>query len=86
MFPPANAPVLVAPGSHRLGHIAEADVPAVVQRYGVAVCTAVAGDIWLYATAILHASKAATNPGHRRVLHVDYAACDLPGGLQWLGI
>jgi ectoine hydroxylase-related dioxygenase (phytanoyl-CoA dioxygenase family) len=84
--PASNAPLLVAPGSHRLGRIAEADVPAVVQRYGVAACTAVAGDIWLYATPILHASQAATNSGHRRVLQVDYAACDLPGGLQWLGI
>lgn len=84
--PVINAPLLVAPGSHRLGRISEADVPDVVQRCGMAACTAVAGDIWLYATPILHASQAATNPGHRRVLQVDYAACDLPGGLQWLGI
>lgn len=84
--PVTNAPLLVAPGSHRLGRIAEADVPAVVQRCGVAACSAVAGDIWLYATPILHASQTATNPGHRRVLQVDYAARDLPGGLQWLGI
>jgi Phytanoyl-CoA dioxygenase (PhyH) len=83
--PLTNAPLLIAPGSHRLGRIAEADVPDVVQRCGVATCTAIAGDIWLYATPILHASQAATNPGHRRVLQVDYAACDLPG-LQWLGI
>ena len=84
--PATNAPLLVAPGSHRLGRIAEAEVPAVVQRCGVATCTAVAGDVWLYATPILHASAAATDLGHRRVLQVDYAACDLPGGLRWLGI
>jgi hypothetical protein len=84
--PMTNAPLLVAPGSHRLVRISEADVPDVVQRCGVAICAAAAGDIWLYATPILHASQAATNPGHRRVLQVDYAACDLPGGLQWLGI
>ena len=84
--PATNAPLLVAPGSHRLGRIAEADVPAVVQRCGVATCTAVAGDVWLYATPIPHASAAATDLGHRRVLQVDYAACDLPGGLRWLGI
>jgi ectoine hydroxylase-related dioxygenase (phytanoyl-CoA dioxygenase family) len=84
--PVTNAPLLVAPGSHRFGRIAEADVPAAVQRCGVATCTAVAGDIWLYATSILHASEAATTPGRRRVLQVDYAACELPGGLRWLGI
>lgn len=76
MCPVTNAPLLVAPGSHRLGRMAEADVPAVVQRCGVAACTAVAGDVWLYVTPILHASKAATDPGHRRVLQVDYAASD----------
>ena len=84
--PPGNAPLLVAPGSHRLGRIPEAEVPAVVRRCGTAACLAGAGDIWLYATPILHASAAAVTPGHRRVLQVDYAATDLPGGLRWLGV
>jgi len=44
------------------------------------------GDVWLYATPILHASDAAVEPLHRRVLQVDYAADWLPGGLEWLGI
>ena len=84
--PETNAPLLVAPGSHRLGCIPEADVPGVVERCGVAVCTAVAGDVWLYATPILHASKAATAASRRRVLQVDYAINELPGGLRWLGV
>ncbi|WP_315741622.1 MULTISPECIES: phytanoyl-CoA dioxygenase family protein [unclassified Bradyrhizobium] len=83
--PEGNAPLLIAPGSHRLGRIAEADVPAVVARCGTAVCDAEPGDIWLYSTPILHASEAATRPGHRRVLQVDFAADELPGGLEWLG-
>ena len=82
--PATNAPLLVAPGSHRLGRIAEADVRSVVQRCGTAVCYATAGDVWLYATPILHASAAA--PAHRRVLQVDFASRELPGGLQWLGV
>jgi hypothetical protein len=45
-----------------------------------------AGDVWLYATAILHASDRADNPRRRRVLHVDFAGCDLPGGLEWSGL
>ena len=43
-------------------------------------------DIWLYATPILHASGAALEPTHRRVLQVDFAAGELPGGLKWLGV
>jgi len=84
--PPANAPLLVAPGSHRLGRIAVAAVPDVVRRCGSVACVADAGDIWLYATPILHASEAAAEAHRRRVLQVDFGADDLPGGLRWLGI
>lgn len=84
--PADNAPLLVAPGSHRRGRIAEDDIAAVVQECGVRECLAEAGDVWLYATPILHASDASRRPGHRRVLQVDYAAQGLPGGLEWLGI
>ncbi len=32
---------------------------------------------------LLHASASGTNPGHRRVIHLEYAAVSLPGGLEW---
>jgi Phytanoyl-CoA dioxygenase (PhyH) len=73
--PATNAPLLIAPGSHKLGRIAESDVREVEP-----------GDIWLYATPILHASEAAAEPFHRRVLQVDFAVGQLPGGLEWLGV
>ena len=57
-----------------------------MERCGTAVCEAEAGDVWLYATPILHASEAAKVPTRRRVLQVDYAAGDLPGGLEWAGV
>jgi hypothetical protein len=78
-----NAPLRIALGSHRLGRVA-AD-----QAYGVAasgaqkVCHAEVGDIWAYRTPILHTSDRAKTPTRRRVLQVDYADFDLPGGLEW---
>src|SRR5262245_59420751 len=84
--PATNAPLLIAPGSHRLGRIPETEVPRVVHQCGTFACLADAGDTWVYATPILHASKAATEPAHRRVLQVDYAVGELPGGLKWLGV
>jgi hypothetical protein len=84
--PMTNAPLLVAPGSHRLGRISESCVPRVVAAYGVAACLAEVGDIWLYSTLILHASEAAAEPRRRRVLQVDFATGGLPGGLRWLGV
>jgi hypothetical protein len=84
--PETNAPLLIAPGSHRLGRIPEAEVQAIVQRCGTATCYAEAGDIWIYKTLILHASDAASKPDHRRVLQVDFVDFDLPSGLRWLGV
>ena len=84
--PADNAPLLIAPSSHALGAIPEGEVDEVVERCGTVVCTAEAGDVWLYATPTLHASEVAARPTRRRVLQVDYAAEDLPYGLQWLGV
>ena len=81
-----NAPLLVVPGSHRLGRIAEPAIVAVAERLGSAACEAERGDLWLYAAPILHASARAAAPGRRRVLQLLYSAEDLPGGLDWLGV
>jgi hypothetical protein len=84
--PDGNAPLLIAPGSHLFGRIPVSEVEAVVQKCGTFVCLAQSGDVWLYATPILHASAAASNAGHRRVLQVDFAAEALPCGLEWSGV
>lgn len=78
-----NAPLLVAPGSHRLGLIAEDAIEGVVGQLGEAVCLAGAGEVWLYRTLILHASARAGPGRHRRVLQIDLSADGLPGGLRW---
>jgi len=84
--PADNAPLLIAPGSHRLGRIAEDALGDVVERCGTAACLAAAGDLWVYATSIVHASATAQGSGRRRVLQVDYSAQALPQGLDWLGV
>lgn len=84
--PDTNAPLLIAPGSHRLGRIAERDIEASVARCGTFACMAERGDVWLYATPILHASARAARPEHRRVLQVDFSAQPLPAALDWLGV
>lgn len=83
---PDNAPLKIAPGSHRFGRIEESRISEVVNKCGTATCLADRGDVWLYSTPILHSSEAARVPARRRVLQIDYAACKLPGGLEWAGI
>jgi hypothetical protein len=84
--PATNAPLLIAPGSHTIGRIPISSIEDIVRRCGTRECLAEAGDVWLYATPILHASTAASSPAHRRVLQVDFTAHELPGGLEWLGV
>ena len=84
--PSTNGPLLIAPGSHTFGRIPIGDVDGIVGRCGIRACFAEAGDAWLYATPILHASEAASVPASRRVFQVDFAAEALPNGLEWLGV
>ena len=77
-----NSPLCVALGSHR------SRVPAfdVLERARVSnqlKCLANRGDIWTYATPILHCSDRAEMPSRRRVLQVDFCQSELPGGLEW---
>nr|WP_301332607.1 phytanoyl-CoA dioxygenase family protein [Parerythrobacter lacustris] len=84
--PATNAPLLIARGSHAFGRVPVKNVVRTVELCGTVECLAEAGDIWLYATLILHASEKASIPASRRVLQVDYTAEELPGGLEWLGV
>ncbi len=81
-----NAPLKIALGSHRLGRVAANDAANCAASLPNHVCLAAAGDIWAYATPILHASDKAARPARRRVLQVDYAGFDLPQGMKWLGL
>ena len=78
--------MLIVPGSHRLGPIAEPDMERVVDRLGSIACLAEAGDVWLYSAPIVHASNRSASAGGRRVLQLSYSADRLPGGLEWLGV
>ncbi|MEG3083738.1 phytanoyl-CoA dioxygenase family protein [Sphingomonas sp. PB2P12] len=81
-----NAPLRIVPGSHRLGRLPEASIKQIVDDHGERLCIANRGDVWLYATPIVHGSRAADPPRRRRVLQVDYAAFDLPAPLRWRGL
>jgi hypothetical protein len=83
---PDNAPLRVALGSHQAGPVAARNAAARAEERPQFLCLAEAGDVWAYATPILHASDRAQRPGRRRVLQVDYSADELPGGLEWAGV
>ena len=82
----SNAPLKIMPGSHKLGRLPEAEIERMVTMFGERLCLADRGDIWVYATPIVHASLAADPPRRRRVLQVDYSAEAAPGPLAWRGV
>jgi ectoine hydroxylase-related dioxygenase (phytanoyl-CoA dioxygenase family) len=78
-----NGPVRVVPGSHLCGR---GDAKAIADwRRNVpeVACTAPSASALVMRPLLLHASSPAVWPGHRRVLHLEFAAGHLPGGLQW---
>ena len=80
-----NGPLRVLPGSHAAGKLDAGAVLAWAARaQELAVnCLVPAGGVVVMRPLLLHASASGTNPGHRRVIHLEYAALSLPGGLEW---
>ena len=76
-------PLQVLPGTHRHGRLPAEQIADFARTIEPVACTAGAGDILLMRPLLLHASSPARSPQRRRVLHVELAAGELPGGLQW---
>jgi len=81
--PAENGALMVIPGSHRAGKLDQMAIDRWRESDEPVVCAAQRGDVLLMRPLLLHASQPAQNPARRRVLHIEYATCDLPGGLQW---
>ncbi|MDP9351741.1 MAG: phytanoyl-CoA dioxygenase family protein [Chloroflexota bacterium] len=80
-----NGPVQVIPGSHRHGRLSATEITRWREHHESVPCTSARGGVLLMRPLILHASSPATVPGHRRVVHLEFAAAELPHGLEWHG-
>jgi len=78
----SNGPLRVIPGSHRAGYLSNADIDSWRGRPSV-TCIVPRGGAILMRPLLLHASSSSSKPEPRRVIHLEFAADDLPGGLQW---
>lgn len=78
-----NGALRVIPGTHRLGRLTAVQI-AEMQRTSRSInCVVKAGGVLIMRPLLLHASSAASEAVHRRVIHIDYASCQLDGGLRW---
>jgi ectoine hydroxylase-related dioxygenase (phytanoyl-CoA dioxygenase family) len=81
--PAENGALRVLPGTHRLGRLGTAETARLRETVPEVVCAVRRGDALLMRPLLLHASSPSQQPGHRRVLHLEFAADDLPYGLEW---
>lgn len=79
---PGNGPLKVLVGSHQRKADRE-DLESIKTRYTEETCLVPRGGALVMRPLLWHASGPAESPGHRRVVHLEFAASDLPNGLEW---
>lgn len=79
----SNGALRVIPGSHRVGRLAPSDIAKWRERAPAVTCVVPRGGILIMRPLLLHASSPAVRPAHRRVIHLEFAASPLAGGLEW---
>ena len=78
-----NGCLKVIPSSHQLGILNQTGIAEVANTHEPYICEVNEGDLVLMKPLILHASSKSQNPGHRRVVHIEYSNYLLPNGLTW---
>ncbi len=79
----SNGPLQVMPGSHLAGRLSAEQIASIRAEHSPTTCLMSAGDALLMRPLLLHASSRSTSTAHRRVLHIEYACCELPAPLRW---
>ncbi len=77
-----NGPLKVLRGSHKRRWPFDQIDKAKTDHQEV-VCEVAKGGAVALRPLLLHASSPSQSPGHRRVVHLEYAATALPNGLDW---
>ena len=80
-----NGPLRLIPGSHSKGRLSAEQIHLIQAAASSVSCTVGQGGVLLMRPLLLHASSAAMSPNHRRVIHLEFASCNLPSGLRWYG-
>jgi phytanoyl-CoA dioxygenase PhyH len=79
----SNGALRVLSATHLYGRLEAQQIEELKQQKKTVTCAVARGGILAMRPLLLHSSLPSINPTHRRVLHFEYAALDLPGGLEW---
>ena len=78
-----NGVLRVVPNTHKNGRIKAMELMSIVENSEIQECKANPGDVLLICPLLFHSSRKALKPKHRRIIHIEYSALELPKPLQW---
>ena len=78
----SNGPLRVITGSHKAGCLSPEEIAIWTRRPSV-ICTVPQGGAIVMRPLLVHASSSCSRPEPRRVVHLEFAADDLPDELEW---
>lgn len=80
---PQDGALEVIPSSHYTGVVSKKRIDELDAKGAFQVCAAKSGDVLLMRPLLVHRSSAASDEGHRRIIHIEYTSKLLPDGLEW---
>lgn len=78
-----NGALKVLPGSHLLRRLPSDRIEQRAASGGETICEVSSGGAVLMCPLLLHSSSPMERSGHRRVIHFEFAAFELPSPLKW---
>jgi ectoine hydroxylase-related dioxygenase (phytanoyl-CoA dioxygenase family) len=81
----SNGALKVIASSHKHGRLDAEKIQKLKDIGEMVVCRVPKRGVLLMRPLLLHASTAGSKPAHRRVIHLEFSADKLPGGLEWYG-
>ncbi len=79
----ANGALKVLRGSHRSDTLTTDRIDEISSRVNEVICEVPTGGAVLMSPLLLHASSPMNSSGHRRVIHLEFSAQELPRPLEW---
>lgn len=80
-----NGALKVLPKTHKFGRLSATQIQNLKSKQTASLCKVRKGDCLLMKPLLLHSSSAGSSPKNRRVIHLEFAAENLPNGLDWYG-
>jgi ectoine hydroxylase-related dioxygenase (phytanoyl-CoA dioxygenase family) len=79
----SNGCLWIIPESHRKGILNQEQINQIVKQEDAISCICDIGDTLVMKPHTLHCSKKATQPKHRRVIHIELSSYKLPENICW---